>query len=64
MPARSQLVRGLIGSMLIGAGIAMMISAARCTDCDKGEGALDDIAAASAEMTAAAGAPTDAGIDD
>ena len=48
---RSQLVKGLIGSMLIGAGIAVMISAAR--RCDQGEGILEEVAGVSAEMAGA-----------
>lgn len=47
---RSQLVKGIVGSALIGAGIAVMVSAGRCVDCDKGEDALLDVASASAEL--------------
>lgn len=48
MPERSQLVKAAIGSLLIGAGIAFMVSAA--SGCDKGEGILEEVATASADM--------------
>ena len=47
---RSQLLKGAIGSILIGIGLATLISAARCVDCDKGEGILEEVAEASADL--------------
>lgn len=48
MPDRNQMTKAAIGSLLIGAGIAFMVSAA--SGCVKGEEALEDVAVASAEM--------------
>lgn len=59
---RSQLLKGAIGSILIGIGLATLISAARCVDCDKGEGILEEVAEASADL--AAEAVADGGGDD
>ena len=49
---RSVMMRAGVGALLIGAGLALMLSASKkiCVDCEKGEAALEDVAAASAEM--------------
>lgn len=47
---RSQLMKGAIGSVLIGAGIAFMVSAASGCAEDQGEGILEEVAAASADL--------------
>ena len=49
---RSVMVRAGVGALLIGAGLALMLSASKaiCVDCEKGEAALEDVATASAEM--------------
>ena len=46
------MMRAGVGALLIGAGLALMLSASKkiCVDCEKGEAALEDVAAASAEM--------------
>lgn len=50
---RSVLIRAGLGSLLIGAGLALMLSARRslCVDCeDEPEATIADVAAASAEV--------------
>lgn len=49
---RDVVIRAALGSLLVGVGIAVMLSASKkiCVDCEKGEDALGDVAAASAEM--------------
>ena len=45
---RQVMVRAAFGSLLVGIGIAVMLSAAR--RCDQGEGALEEVVVASAAM--------------